>query len=517
MKDSTPLAAAHRPHGRMRTIIQPVDEQPHWCFPLVDPQWVPGAGADHMRDDDPVLGLEFNGNAWALPWWIMKNHHIANLTLDGRPILVTLCEVCSSAGAFDPVIDGRPHTFRLGGIHNGTIMPTDYETETLWTGFSGEAIEGPMAGCVMERLPLLQCTWREWLELYPQTLVPDGAGESRVGHGEGRAPGSPYVSEDMSALMSNVDRRLPHYELVLGVLVGNKSRCYPLYVLDQAGPVFNDTLGGEDIVIISRPGSWMASAYRRQLDGRALTFRSENGAVVDEQTGSRWRISGLAESGPLQGRQLEYVHSGIEEFFLWAAYNPDTDIHGLASGSSGGQVGGGPLINAFPKAVYQVIRRKWFEKGMQVLDAGCGDGMIAGLMAELGLNVYAVDADEERVRRARRSFRAVENLEFAAADLRRPLTLPRRFDAIVDHGLLSGLAREDHAAFAANLAAAAAPGARFLLLLPVTAESRQRRIDALHRLFEPDFRLLDTRQTTMPDPVSGKATGAVAVRLVRAS
>src|SRR5262245_41442831 len=93
-------------------------ELPHFCFPLVDPRWVGAGDARHMRPDDPVLGLEFDGRAWALPWWIMKNHHVANLELAGRPLLVTLCEACSSGGAFDPVVDGRRLNFHLEGLYN---------------------------------------------------------------------------------------------------------------------------------------------------------------------------------------------------------------------------------------------------------------------------------------------------------------------------------------------------------------------------------------------------------------
>src|SRR5262249_6945661 len=200
-----------------------------------------------MRADDPVLGLEFGAETWALPWWIMKNHHIANLELGGRPILVTLCEACSSGAAFDPVIDGRRHTFRLEGLYNGTIMPIDYETQSRWTGFTGESIEGPLLGRVMERLPLFQCTWQEWLELAPQTLVPDGKDEPRDGHGEGHFPGGPIVAPRFRALLPHIDKRLPHYELVLGVTTGGAARAYPLAALEARERVLNDRLGETDI------------------------------------------------------------------------------------------------------------------------------------------------------------------------------------------------------------------------------------------------------------------------------
>ena len=77
-----------------------------WCKPLNAPDWRGDGDFGHMRPDDPVLGVCRNGKAWALPWWIMKNHHVANVVLDGEPILITLCELCSSASAFRSNLNG---------------------------------------------------------------------------------------------------------------------------------------------------------------------------------------------------------------------------------------------------------------------------------------------------------------------------------------------------------------------------------------------------------------------------
>src|ERR1700722_1211494 len=48
---------------------------PDWCTPLDDPRWVTPSEASLMRDEDPILGFEAAGRMWAIPWWVMKNHH----------------------------------------------------------------------------------------------------------------------------------------------------------------------------------------------------------------------------------------------------------------------------------------------------------------------------------------------------------------------------------------------------------------------------------------------------------
>jgi len=297
-----------------------------WRKPLNDPTWTDAY--DHLRDDDPVLGLYLGGAAWALPWWIMKEPHVANLVLDGRPVLVTLCVMCSSAAAFRAEIEGKPLVFRLRGKYNGTMLLEDRSTHSLWSPFTGVALTGPLRGSVMERLPLSQCLWREWLAMHPTTMVLHAAEALRNGRFNEFSPGSPGVPPGMRAtLVRPLDGRLPHNTLVLGVENAAKARAYPLQALARIGPVLNDSLGGAEIVLRCRPGTLQALAFHRRVGDRILVFGySEARGVYDEQTGSVWNEMGEAISGPLAGTQLAYLESGVGEWYEFAAYHPDTEI-----------------------------------------------------------------------------------------------------------------------------------------------------------------------------------------------
>ena len=61
---------------------------------------------------------------------------------------------------------------------------------------------------------------------------------------------------------------------------------------------------GVPVVILADAEGEPSLAYHRALtDGTVLDFeRSDDGAVRDEQTGSRWTSSGLAVDGELAGR-----------------------------------------------------------------------------------------------------------------------------------------------------------------------------------------------------------------------
>lgn len=300
-----------------------------WCKPLNEPaDWRSEGDYSHMRPDDPVLGVYRDGKAWALPWWVMKNHHVANVMLDGQPILVTLCEVCSSSSAFLANPNGQPHNFRLAGLYNGTNLITDLETGSLWNPFAGEAISGPKQGVRLARIPLAQCQWREWIEMHPGSLVLWNEQKQREGHGSAQSPGSPGMGADMrETLLRPIDKRMEHNTLVLGVEGDGNGHAFELTALDKAGPVLHATVDGNDIVILHLPGSLHALAYLPELNGKPLRFTWDAGRIItDEATGSQWNFAGECYAGELAGNRLEYVSSGVEEWYIWAAYHPSTAI-----------------------------------------------------------------------------------------------------------------------------------------------------------------------------------------------
>ena len=183
----------HKEFPAARVMTDRMERNQPWAPPLEEPDWRGAEDYGHMRLEDPVLGVYREGKAWALPWWIMIDHHIANLVLDGQPVLVTLCGVCSSASAFDSIHNARRLRFRMAGVYNGTQMIKDVETGTLWNHINGEALFGPLKGIFLERIALAQCEWREWLSLHPGSLVLWGEQKLREGYGSQHSPGSPAM------------------------------------------------------------------------------------------------------------------------------------------------------------------------------------------------------------------------------------------------------------------------------------------------------------------------------------
>lgn len=303
-----------------------------WHIPLENPDWRDVARAEHMRDDDPVLGLHLFGGNWALPWWIQKNHHVANLELNGRFILVNLCEACSGASAFDPLLDSQRLRFHPVGHYNGTIMTSDYQTGSYWSPFTGLCLSGALKERQLSRFPVTQCTWGEWKSMHPDTLVPWAEQARREGHGANHSPGAGEIGPGFSKTLEHpLDERLPFTQMVLGVEGVGLSRAYPMANLTEAGAVLHDRLGDRDIVILHLPGTLHALAFLAELDGQPLRLQqAAEGGIVDQATGSRWSYDGECYDGQLSGKRLTFVSSWSEEWYGWAAYHPKTEVYGLA-------------------------------------------------------------------------------------------------------------------------------------------------------------------------------------------
>jgi len=269
-------------------------DKPYKRRPLNDPEWLTAENAAHMRPDDPILGFYLENKAWAVPLWIIRLPHVANLTLDGKPVLITFCTMCSSGNAFDPVLNGKRHTFRLAGFYNGSIIISDFETGSIWSPYTTEALHGPLKGSKLERLPLYQCTWADWLALHPASLVVYGAQKLRGKVDDATLVGAPGFKEPVkNSLLRPLDERLPHNELILGVEINGQARAYPLAVLDKIGSVLNDTLGQKEIVVFHKPGTWLAIVFSRQVGDEVLVFApTKDGGIVDRKYGGGGAMPG---------------------------------------------------------------------------------------------------------------------------------------------------------------------------------------------------------------------------------
>jgi hypothetical protein len=304
-------------------------------FPsALDPGSVPAGEAAWMQPRDEVIGVVVEGHARAYPTPMIGYHHVVNDTIEGTPVLVTYCVLCSAGAAFDPLRDGTRRLFGMEGSWRGTATMYDRETESIWLQLSGTCVSGAEQGAQLEPLPgVLHTTWERWRTLHPDTTVMalrklNLRGSDSYMTREGARSGRDFVPEELRRVVRREDRRLPFSALLLGVQVGAETRAYPLADF-QTHPVVTERLGGRDIVVWFDPASRSAAAFERTLDGRLLTFRALPGAAFeDSETKSRWSLDGNCVAGPLAGRALVPLQAMLSEWYGWVAVHPETTVFG---------------------------------------------------------------------------------------------------------------------------------------------------------------------------------------------
>jgi hypothetical protein len=308
-------------------------------IPSIDrPRFELASGVEWLAPDEPVLAL---GDR-AYPVQIMIWHEIVNDTIDGRPVAVTYCPLCTSALAFDRRVDERVLTFGTSGkLYLSDLVMYDRQTESLWSQIEGRAIAGVQAGTELERIPVATVPWERWREANPQGWVLSR--DTGVDRDYGRNPYRGYDEPGATPFLfdGEPDPRLPPKERVIG-LGGQRHRVtLPAAAVAQRR-VVEVEVGDTPVVLLATRGLRSAldagrvaegrevaatGAFRPELDGRALTFVPDGpDAFRDVQTGSRWTVVGEAVAGPLDGRRLERVEHLDTFWFAWAAFHPDTRL-----------------------------------------------------------------------------------------------------------------------------------------------------------------------------------------------
>jgi thiol-disulfide isomerase/thioredoxin len=295
--------------------------------PMESPAVRTVAAAAHMRDEDLVFGVTAGGQSRAYPWWVAKNFHVVDDVLGGEPVALAFCEQCSGAAAFKRTLDGRALVFEVAGVYSGTIILRDRQTRSLWAPFSGRALEGPLAGRKLERLPLSATRWDEWTARHPGGDVVWGPPAAREGHGSWYEPGKWGIVSEMGSTLQAWDPRLPENELVYGIEEG-EGKAYPLRAVRDRKGIVNDTVGGMPVVVVAS-GPLDVAAFDRRVGGRELTFRPPTGSQAvmnDEETGTDWSGDGEALDGPLKGQRLKLLDGYVVEWHVWASYHSHTAI-----------------------------------------------------------------------------------------------------------------------------------------------------------------------------------------------
>ncbi len=192
-----------------------------------------------------VIGVVKNGEARAYPIQFIGYHHQVLDKIAGQAIMVTYCTVCRTGRIFEPLVNGKPETFRLVGMDHFNAMFEDHTTKSWWRQVSGEAIAGKRKGEALPEVFSQQMTLAEWLKLYPNSLImqPDQVFKEEYDdmkkYDKGKGKSSLTKTDTLSWKKKS---------WVVGVVVGKESKAFDWNRLKKDKTI-NDEVAGTPIVI----------------------------------------------------------------------------------------------------------------------------------------------------------------------------------------------------------------------------------------------------------------------------
>jgi len=289
------------------------------------PEFVP-AGNAGLDNNEPVLGINIDGESRAYSIYLLNHHEIVNDKVGDKAFAVTWCPLANLAVAYNREVDGKEHTFGVSGnLLKNTLVMFDYETGSLWPIVYGEAMDGKLAGRKLNMLPACQkVPWGAWKKLHPNTLVLSHNGARTVGYDTYED----YHKNEETGVSPpiNIDKRLGVKTNIIGIEVNDKHKAYPFYLFNET-TIQTDEFQGLNLLVYRDKESGTIMVYDRKIDGVVINFEKKKGYTIDKTTNTTWDLeSGLGISGSMKGKRLRSFKFLAVYWFVWADYFPDTEV-----------------------------------------------------------------------------------------------------------------------------------------------------------------------------------------------
>lgn len=297
---------------------------------ISNPIFIPVPEVSFLLENDLVIGIQIGNVVRAFPHPILDQHEIANHTIENTSFALTYCPLTGTGIAWDTSEFTLDKTFGVSGLlYNSNLIAYDRETDSNWSQMLNLCVNGKLTGKEAKPIHVVETTWQTWKQLYPQSLIlSTDTGYSRD---YSIYPYGNYkTSDSLLFSVSKLDSRLPKKERVLGIIVGEKTRVYPINTFDDPIKVINATFSDVQIVVAGSAEKNFAVSFERKLpDGTLLSFNHVEGelpVIMMDNEGTKWDIFGNGISGPRAGIKLTPTSSFIAYWFAWAAFYPGAEI-----------------------------------------------------------------------------------------------------------------------------------------------------------------------------------------------
>jgi len=306
-----------------------------------EPDFVSVGEIDFLADTNLVIGIKVNDRIKAYPLSILNWHEIVNDEIGGIPVAVTYAVLSGSGIAFERLTAINRVQFELGVsglLFNSNLIAFDEFPDNFWLQFTRRAVRGSIleqgiSDKKLKEYPVIEMNWGAWQLLFPNSeVLTTSTGFNRpyqtYPYGDYREDST--VLFDLTVPLESLPRPIPYKEKVLGVIVGEDAKVYPMSLFPEEGHrIIHDEFRGMPLVIIGSREKDLIVAYNRErTDGSISTFSIADSSMllIKDENGQEFNVFG--ETIDLESEEnLKPVTSNIAFWFSWAVFFPNVEIY----------------------------------------------------------------------------------------------------------------------------------------------------------------------------------------------
>jgi hypothetical protein len=270
-----------------------------------------------LADSTLVIAVAHDGVAKAYPIRYIAHHHQVRDDLGSKKIMVTYCSVCRTGRVFEPLVNGKPETFRLVGMDYFNAMFEDKTTGSWWQQANGEAIIGPLKGEKLPELESSQLTVGKFLSLYPDGKIMDADPEFLHKYD---SLGKYEFGLSKSKLTRTDSVSWNEKSWVIGIRINNKSKAYDWNDL-KSQKIIHDSFNEIPLVIVLSHDGQSFKAFLREENTVINEILPNDLLVTNRDT-----LDFLGVHLRTKEQVLVPLLAYQEFWHSWRTFNPTTDI-----------------------------------------------------------------------------------------------------------------------------------------------------------------------------------------------
>lgn len=265
-----------------------------------DPRFVSAGDATDIPTNEPVIGLELNGDARAYPLRILIWHEIVNDVVGGIPVAVTYCPLCNASIVFDRRVDGRTMSFgTTGKLRRSDLVMYDRQTESWWQQFTGNAIVGAMTAKRLGMIPSRLESLALFKERFPNGRVLTPVDPARRAYGR-----NPYEGYDTTTIPFLYRGEFPQ-----GI-----------------NPLARVVVIRRDEMATAVTLELLTQVRKLEVGEHLVTWRGGQASALDHVAISAGRDVGNVVVRKLRDGHLEDVPYDVTFAFVFHAFHPESQI-----------------------------------------------------------------------------------------------------------------------------------------------------------------------------------------------